>query len=119
MITGLEYRISTTLSSLGLPHWIQYVTAPGREGIPGHLLTPRILHDWVIIQNQLVRLDQIEVTGLVSHLDGMPSHSLKLALHRLLLSKCSSDDSVTEYSQSLYWLKNTARFLCCINIQNI
>ena len=39
MITGLEYRISTTLSSLGLPHWIQYGTAPGREGIPGHLLT--------------------------------------------------------------------------------
>ena len=103
MITGLEYRISTTLSALGLPHWIQYATAPGREGIPGHLLTPRIMHYWVIIQNHLVRLDQIEVVDLVSQIDGQPSHSLKLALHRLLLSKCDSDNDESSYNHPLYW----------------
>ena len=103
MTTGLEYRISTTLTSLGLPHWIQYVTAPGHPGIPGHLLTPKIMHYWVIIQNQLVRLDQNEVIGLVSHMDTLPSHSLKLGLHRLLLSKCTTGDNTPQYSQPLYW----------------
>ncbi len=103
MTIGLEYRISTTLTSLGLPHWIQYATASGREGIPGHLLTPKIIHYWVIIQNQLVRLDQIEVLGLVSDLDGMPSHSLKLALHHLLLSKLAAEDNAPQHSQPLYW----------------
>jgi len=103
MITGLEYRISTTLSVLGLPHWIQYATSPGREGIPGHLLTPRIMHYWVIVQNHLLRLDQLEVVDLVSHLDDTSSNSLKLALHRLLINKCRSYEYVTQYDQPLYW----------------
>ena len=103
MITGLEYRISTTLSTLGLPHWIQYASAPEREGIPGHLLTPRIMHYWVIFQNQLIRLDQLEIVDLVSKLDGMPSHRLKLALHHLLQNKCSSHSQELQYSHPLYW----------------
>ncbi len=103
MTTGLEYRVSTTLTSLGLPHWIQYVTAPGHPGIPGHLLTPKIMHYWVIIQNQLVRLDHIEVVSLYSHCDGLPLHSFKFSLHRLLLSKCSSKDPSPQYHQPLYW----------------
>ena len=68
------------------------------------------MHYWVIIQNHLVRLDQIEVVDLVSQIDGQPSHSLKLALHRLLLSKCDSDNNESSYI-SLF-IGNSESILC-------
>ena len=95
MRTGIDYRISSTLDNLELAYWVQYYReSTGSIGV---------LYYWVIFQNQLIKINQSEVNKLVRDTHGMHSHSLKLAIHRLLVSKLDHTTQENSIDRNVYW----------------
>ena len=95
MKTGIDYRISSTLDNLGLAHWVQY-----SRDFTGSI---GVFNYWVIFQNKLIKISQSEANKLVSNTQGMPLYSLKLALHRLLVSKLETSTHENSVDRNIYW----------------
>lgn len=99
MQTGVDYRITSTLDNLELAYWVQYSEESLKQGSQG---VPLVLHYWIIFQNRLLKLDQSEAKKLLAETHGMHSHSLKLALHRLLVNKCN-DPTSSKTDRNFWW----------------